>query len=220
MNLDQLKATIEANKKGIAIAGAAGVGGLALLNRKKKANAGTDAAGAGYGLTNQPSTGAAGAYDSTSSDVYNAIQPQLESLGQLLAQLQNRQNTTPTPVPAPPPTAGPAPTPTQAPTPAPVPFTPGTPGRDGVPLDAGMTSTSGYWVPTTRNGQPDGGLIPAGGWTAPAGRPAVGSSLLNSAGQVIGTLTGYTFNGAAQHSFIDGVSMDDAYNATKNPTYR
>lgn len=88
MNLGQLRGAIERNKKGLAIAGAAGVAGLALLNKSKKGAAPTtgpagDALGTGsqYGL-GMPATG--GVYDSSSSDAYNAIQPQLESLGRML----------------------------------------------------------------------------------------------------------------------------------------
>jgi hypothetical protein len=84
-----------------------------------------------------------------------------------------------------------------------------------------MTSVSGLYAPTTYNGVPDGGTVPVGGgWTAPTGRPAVGSQLIDAAGRVVGTLTGYTFNGMPQHSFADNVSIDQAAAATRNPAYR
>lgn len=102
MNLDQLRAGIERNKKGLAVAGVAGVAGLALMKRSKggqPAAAGEDGptSGSQYGLAPMPTTGAA--YDSTSSDIYNAIQPQLESLGQMLSKAQEKP---PIPVSAPP----------------------------------------------------------------------------------------------------------------------
>lgn len=104
MNLGQLTGWIQQNKKPLAIAGAVGVGGLALMQRGKSGGgdagggpmvdaAPTSGAGARYGLT----TGG-GAYDSTASDVYNAIAPQLEEVRDLL----NQQNKPPVPVVAPP----------------------------------------------------------------------------------------------------------------------
>ena len=126
MNLAQLRSGIERNKKGLAVAGVAGVAGLALMKRSKgdqPAAAGEDVPGAGakYGMAPM-ATGAAGAYDSSASDVYNAIQPQLEDLGekqgaldQLLKQLSEKINASPIPIAAPPPPPPPRPAPAPAP---------------------------------------------------------------------------------------------------------
>ena len=118
MNLGQLTATIEKNKKPLAVAGAVGVAGLALMKRQQ---AGGDV---GTGTTGKASTTAAGSlatpngqvvYSSEASDVYNAIQPQLETIGTAINQLLNTKSTPdPTatiPVPAPPkPTTATSPT--------------------------------------------------------------------------------------------------------------
>jgi hypothetical protein len=97
----QLRASIEQNKKGLAIAGAAGVAGLALLNKNRGGSApageGAPASGGRYGLSSTPLPASGGVYDSSSSDVYNAIQPQLEELGRLMTEAKS-----PIPVPAPP----------------------------------------------------------------------------------------------------------------------
>lgn len=91
MNLADLTSKIEANKKPLAIAGAAGVAGLALMQRKK--------AGGDVGTTPAPTTSSvtsAGSlaapngqvvYSSEASDVYNAIQPQLSTIGTSVNQL-------------------------------------------------------------------------------------------------------------------------------------
>lgn len=81
MNAGQAAAWVKANQKPIAIAGAVGVAGLALL--KKKAGGGTasvDATAASAGTWGTQAAPQGAAYDSTSSDVYNAISPQIEAL--------------------------------------------------------------------------------------------------------------------------------------------
>lgn len=57
--------------KGLAVAGAGGVAALALINRKKAAAS---------GAATQPGS-AYGAYDSTSSDLFNSLEPILQGLG-------------------------------------------------------------------------------------------------------------------------------------------
>ena len=94
MNIADLTSKIEANKKPLAIAGAVAVGGLALMQRQK--------AGGDVGTTSAttPSAGATPAaigglatpngqvvYSSEASDVYNAIQPQLSTIGTAMNQL-------------------------------------------------------------------------------------------------------------------------------------
>jgi hypothetical protein len=214
-----LAATFEANRVPILAAAGAGVVGLALLKRKSGAAAAGPTSNVSSGQQTAGMTGAA-AYDSSASDLYGAIQPQLESLGGQLADLRNQWNSTP-PIPVPAPTPPPSSyTPPVAAPPAATPVPP-----VGTPIDPAMTTAgaggyAGTWTQTRTNGVPDGGLIPSFGWTAPTGKPAVGSTLYNTAGKAIGTLTAYTFGGAPQNSFFDGVSMDDAYNATKNPIYK
>lgn len=116
--LDAARAWLEQNKKTVAVVGAVGVGGLALA---KRGGGGADVtttgeeaaagAGAAYGL----SYAGGAAYDSTGSDVYNALQPQLESLGQkqsALEELLNKLNEKPAPTPvAKPPATAPKPAP-------------------------------------------------------------------------------------------------------------
>lgn len=126
-------AWIAANKHTLMAAGAVGVGGLALYKRKSKGKAG----GVGTGVLQpdgtmttlggvpvaSPQNYAGAAYDSTASDLYGAIQPQIEAIGSQLGDLQNLINAqpSPTPVPAPPapaPAPGPRPPAPAAPTPA------------------------------------------------------------------------------------------------------
>lgn len=100
MNTSQLSATVQANKGPLLAAAAAGVAGLALL-RKKKAPAADPTADTGYSAGSQ-TAGMSGAYDSTASDLYGAVGPQLESLAGQITNLQNSLNTPPVKVPAPP----------------------------------------------------------------------------------------------------------------------
>jgi hypothetical protein len=88
-----LRAGFEKNKKPLAIFGAVSVAGLAVVARRRSAmgtatstaststSSTTPAAAAKYGATTQQ------AYDSTGSDVYNALQPQIEQLQQLARQI-------------------------------------------------------------------------------------------------------------------------------------
>lgn len=121
MNLSNLQATLTRNKGPLAAAGALVVVVLALRARTngKIAAAGTTtptatAAGVSatpYAYSAGGQTSGASGYDSSASDVYNAIQPQLEQLQQLYSQIPVPG--TPTSVPTT------SPTPTPAPTPAP-----------------------------------------------------------------------------------------------------
>lgn len=98
MNLGGLRNTIGRNKGLLGVAGAAVVAALAWRSRSAKASAapGTSTGLASYGAGYQ--TSAATGYDSTASDVYNAIQPQIENLQRIWEEQQAA--TPPTPVPA------------------------------------------------------------------------------------------------------------------------
>lgn len=111
MNLDSLGASFDAHKVPILAAAGVGVAALALRKRKQTA-AGAPAAGAAGATTTAAgysmpfSAGGQGAamtgaapYDSTASDLYGAVQPQLEALSNQLTQLSANP---PMPVPAPP----------------------------------------------------------------------------------------------------------------------
>lgn len=82
MNMAKLRAAFTRNKVTLGVLGAAAVAGLALVARQRKAGdvaadpAASDAGGAGSAAQ----VAGYAAYDSTDSDVYNLIQPQLEEL--------------------------------------------------------------------------------------------------------------------------------------------
>lgn len=104
MNLSQLGATL-GNKRVLGAAGAVAVGGLALMQARKRDAGGSPAAG---GMTAPLATGGKPTYgypvsyagpDNSSSDVYNAIQPQIE----YLQRLAEKQAAVAVPVPTPPP---------------------------------------------------------------------------------------------------------------------
>lgn len=104
MNLGGLGATIGRNKAVLGVAGAAVVAALAWRSRSAKASTsaapGASTGMASYGAGYQ--TSAATGYDSTASDVYNAIQPQIEQTQEMLQGLRELWDnpTPPTPVPA------------------------------------------------------------------------------------------------------------------------
>jgi hypothetical protein len=113
MDLGKLEATFEANKAPVLAAAGAGVIGLALYSKSKRKTADPAAAAGSSASAGGQVAGATGgaAYDSSASDLYGAIQPQLESLGGQLTDLSNRLNgqySTPVPVPAPTPDPAPA----------------------------------------------------------------------------------------------------------------
>lgn len=139
MNLD-LQALAK-NKPALIGAGVVGVVGLGLYSRSKKGEAAPAAADpAGSYSGGGQVAGAGGAYDSTASDIYGALSPQLLHIGDQLDKLVNTPKP-PTPVPAPttkpapgastaPPkkatsggTPKPAPKPTAKPAPKPTPVT-------------------------------------------------------------------------------------------------
>jgi hypothetical protein len=89
VNLADLTAKIQSNGKPLAVAGAVGVAGLALLKRKQAGgdvSKGTAAPAAGGSLA---TPNGQVVYSSEASDVYNAIQPQLETIGFGLNKLLN-----------------------------------------------------------------------------------------------------------------------------------
>lgn len=77
--MNRLRELFTRNKVALAVMGVAAVVGLALVARKRAGSG--DVAEGGYGGTAQ--AGALAPYDSTASDVYNAIQPQIEYLQNL-----------------------------------------------------------------------------------------------------------------------------------------
>lgn len=104
MNLGGLRNTIGRNKGLLGVAGAAIVAALAWRSRSAKAST-SAAPGASTGLASYGAgyqTSAATGYDSTASDVYNAIQPQVEQTQEMLRGLRElwENPTPPTPVPA------------------------------------------------------------------------------------------------------------------------
>lgn len=103
----KLRALFEQHKKTLAIVGAAGVGGLALLKARSGGTAAPAAPGAStasqLSAAVKPTGTAIGGYapaDSSASDVYSALSPQLDRLTEMFGQLS-----APVPVPAPPPIA-------------------------------------------------------------------------------------------------------------------
>jgi hypothetical protein len=113
MNIAGLKGAIARNKTPLGVGGAALVAVLAWRARASKTTtpASTPAsANRAPGVTASPMPGygggyttGTGPYDSSSSDIYNALQPQIETTQGLLNKLLANQNpTSPIPVPAPP----------------------------------------------------------------------------------------------------------------------
>lgn len=125
MSVD-VAALFKQHKRTLAFAGAAAVGGLALLQARSKDSGDAPAAGVAMPHLDRASTGGGPAaaypiaggfapYDSGSSDLYNALQPQIEYL-QRLAEKQAEDQGGAVPVPTPEPAPAPAPA---APAPAP-----------------------------------------------------------------------------------------------------
>lgn len=122
-----LSAWLQAHRTAVLAGGGAGVVGVALLMRHRAASAAT-AAGApaqvGVTTTTVPQDGqmvgqAGGYYDSSAYDVYDAIQPQLETLQKQIDLINSTGSKTNVPPPA---AAAPAPVPTPpAPSPTPPP---------------------------------------------------------------------------------------------------
>lgn len=94
MNTAGLRAALMKNKTALGVAGAVLVGALALRARSKTGTSSAVAAPATTtaGVSATPSyytagNGAATGYDSTASDVYSAIQPQIEQLNTVVGSL-------------------------------------------------------------------------------------------------------------------------------------
>jgi len=103
---DQLRAAFEQNKTVILGGGLAAAVGLALYRKHNTGGQATPDAGAALSSGAQTAAMSGGAaYDSSASDLYGALQPQLEAIGQQLDQLTPH---TSIPTPAPP---APAPVP-------------------------------------------------------------------------------------------------------------
>jgi hypothetical protein len=102
VNLASLEQTFRANRGPILGVAAAGVAGLALL-RRKRAGGNTAAPlspGASYSAGAQIAGTTGGVYDSSASDVYGVVGPQLEALSkQLNAVASAKPKPAPTPVP-------------------------------------------------------------------------------------------------------------------------
>jgi hypothetical protein len=99
VNLAGLRASFARNKMPFALAGVALVGVLAWRARTAKTTTGT-AAPLAAGTSALPATtsaGYTGTYSSTGTDLYSAIQPQLEAIGQTQAQLKAQMGQTQTP---------------------------------------------------------------------------------------------------------------------------
>jgi LysM repeat protein len=135
VNVSELEATFTKNKPAVLGVAAVAVVGLGLYHRKKAASVaaadpgpvaggGTPGLAQSYGLT-----GAGGVYDSSASDLFGAVSPQLESLQTQLSALSDKMNATPVPAPVASPVA--APPPAAAPTPSTVPVPAAAPTGSG-----------------------------------------------------------------------------------------
>lgn len=103
-----LAQTFAAHKVPILAAGAAGVAGLALYRRKTGDTAPSGATSDASAGGQTAGMNGAGYYDSSASDEYGLVQPQLESLGDQITSLSDKLNNVPVSKP-------PAPKPTPAP---------------------------------------------------------------------------------------------------------
>ncbi len=91
--MGQLRAVFARNKKTLAVLGAVAVAGIAFIARSRgkvtSPAAGTATASTTYsngsGSSSPTPYATTSTYDSTASDVYNSLQPQIEQLGQMLA---------------------------------------------------------------------------------------------------------------------------------------
>lgn len=107
--LAQVKAALTKNKAVLGVLGAAAVAALAWRARSDKPATATPRAATttpspaplpGYFSSGYQTAGATG-YDSSASDVYNAIQPQLEDVGARVDQLNDLFSRVSTPIPVP-----------------------------------------------------------------------------------------------------------------------
>jgi hypothetical protein len=99
VNLDQLGASFAQNRTAILGTAAAGVVGFALYKRKQAGGATAAPASAAAPVYSAGGQTAgmygANAYDSSASDVYGLVQPQLESLGSQLSDLNTKLGSVP-----------------------------------------------------------------------------------------------------------------------------
>jgi hypothetical protein len=112
----QLTAWVQDNKVAVLGVAGAGVVGLALLHRGKSGGDGPAAAAVpaelSYSAGGQVggATGGFGSYDSTATDLYSALTPELGGISDQLQKILDGQKATPTPTPVPtPPKTTPAP---------------------------------------------------------------------------------------------------------------
>ena len=109
MNLAGLKAGLTRNKVALGVLGAAAVAALAWRARSESGTSTSSTTGstsattgtAGVSTTPSYYTAGSSSYDSTASDVYNAIQPQLEELSNLVDKYGLSSSTSTTPAEAP-----------------------------------------------------------------------------------------------------------------------
>jgi hypothetical protein len=105
LNLARLRGSLTKNKMALGLLGAAAVAALAWRARSSSstgaASTGATAASttfpAGSSATPSYYTAGGSAYDSTASDIYNAIQPQLESVGSAVDKLTELYRSIPVP---------------------------------------------------------------------------------------------------------------------------
>jgi nucleoid-associated protein YgaU len=149
MSLDQLGPQFDAHKGPILATAAAGVVGFALYQRHKATTAAP--AGPAQGVATAPASAGgqlagvngAAAYDSSASDIYGLVQPQLESLGGQLTDLKSKLDLIP--LSAPPIVAAP---PAPAPTPAPAPYA--APAPSPIPISSPAHAVD-TWVTVNKN---------------------------------------------------------------------
>lgn len=111
MNPAQLGAWFRANRTAALAVGGAGVVGLGVLARKKAGGDTTASSGTDYppGFSGGAQVaGVTGTYDSSASDLYSALSPELAGIAQRLEELRG-ETKPPTPVPAAPKPTTPAP---------------------------------------------------------------------------------------------------------------
>jgi hypothetical protein len=117
MGAEQITAWVQQNKALAIGGGVAAAAGLGLLARSRAGGAAGESGGAAvpaaasYSAGGQVDavTGGNGVYDSSASDLYSALSPELGGISEQLQKILDGQKTTPTPVPAPPKTTTPAP---------------------------------------------------------------------------------------------------------------
>jgi hypothetical protein len=151
VNGAQLEAWVSQNQKALLGVGAAGAVGFGLYKRHqaKQGDVGADPAaaqGTAAGLALPYSAGGQTAgvgstYDSSASDLFGAVSPLLESLGNQLTGVMDKLNQAP-PTPVPAPVLAPQPGPAPAPAPAPVAAPPPPP----VPVPSGYNVDQWYTI--------------------------------------------------------------------------